>query len=168
MRSRVLLPLTLLVGSLIASDADEKFEALKADLKFFTDASCCELVSGVKSNDLAVFSSEVLKTLAAGMLNGAYDRTYRVAAYEAYPSPRELGKTLKLGDGFSRYENITGIYLEAGEHVVLVGKTAGKELALLIPEWMRKPAEGVEPTKDPNGWGLRKQKIALQEGVNVI
>ena len=89
-----------------------------------------------------------------------------MAAYEAYPSPRELGSSLKLGDGFSRYENITGIYLAAGEHVVLVGPTGGKELALLIPDWMRKPPEGVEPTKDPNGWGLHKQRIVLQEGVS--
>jgi hypothetical protein len=79
-----------------------------------------------------------------------------------------LDKALKLGDGFSRYENITGIYLEAGEHVVFVGNTGGKELALLIPDWMRKPAEGINPAKDPNGWGLRRQEIGLKEGVNLI
>ena len=46
------------------------------------------------------------------------------------------------------------------------GQRGGKELALLIPDWMRKPPEGVEPTKDPNGWGLHKQRIVLQEGVS--
>jgi hypothetical protein len=165
---RTILPLLLLAGVLVAAGAEEKAEALKADQKFFTDTSCSELKKGTKSRNLKSFKSELLKTVAAGLLNKTYDRTYRAASYEAYPSPRELGKTLKLGDGFSRYENITGICLEAGEHVVLVGKTGGKELSLLIPDWMHKPPEGVEPTKDPNGWGLRKQRIALQEGVNVI
>jgi hypothetical protein len=143
-------------------------EALRADRKFFTDASCSRLRPGVSSNDLADFKSDLLRMAAAGMLEGTYDITYRAAGYEAYPSPSALGRTLKLGDGFSRYENITGIYLEAGEHVVLVGATGGKDLWLLIPDWMRKPAAGVNPAKDPNGWGLRKQVLRLQEGVNAI
>jgi len=50
----------------------------------------------------------------------------------------------------------------------LVGKTHGKKISLLIPDWMRRPPEGVEPTKDPNGWGLKKQEIPLQEGVNLV
>lgn len=144
---QLILSLSLLAASLVAGVAEDKIEALQADLKFFTDASCQALNPGVKSNDLAAGRSELLPAVAARMLNGTYDRTYRVTAYEAYPSPRELGKTLKLGDGFSRYENITGIYLGPGEHVVLVGNTAGKDLALLIPDWMRKPAEGVSRPK---------------------
>ena len=143
--------------------------ALQADAKFFTDTSCDTLKPSLRTaKDLARFRSELLKSVAADMLTGKYDRTYRAASYEAYPSPRELSRTLKLGAGFSRYENITGMYLETGEHVVLVGKTGGKELSLLIPEWMRQPPEGIDPTKDPNGWGLRKQEIKLKEGVNVV
>jgi len=143
-------------------------EALKADMTFFSDPSCRQLKLNIQSKDLDDFKSDLLRTVAAGMLKGTYDTTYRAAEYEAYPSPRELGRTLKLGDGFSRYENITGICLDAGENVVFVGDTAGKELSLLIPNWMRKPAEGVKPTKDPNGWGLHKQRIALEEGANLI
>ena len=147
---------------------DNDIEARCADMKFFTEASCSRLNATVRSEDLTGFKSDLLKTVATAMLAGKYDKTCRAASYEAYPSPRELARTLKLGDGFSRYENITGIYLEAGEHVVLVGTTAGRELSLLIPDWMRKPAEGINPTKDPNGWGLHRQEIRLQEGVNVI
>ena len=143
-------------------------DAVESDMAFFTDASCSQLKTSVQATDLDRFKSPLLKTVAEAMLNGAYDKTYRAASYEAYPSPRALGQTLKLGDGFSRYENITGICLEAGEHVVFVSGAGGKELSLLIPDWMRKPAEGVEPTKDPNGWGLKRQRIALQEGPNVI
>ena len=165
---RFILSVSLSLWSLIACGAANDMEALKADMTFFTDASCSQLKTSVQLIDLDGFKSDLLKTVAAGMLNATYDKTYRAASYEAYPSPRELGNTLKLGDGFSRYENITGICLEAGEHVVFVGDTGGKELSLLIPDWMRKPAEGIDPAKDPNGWGLHKQRIALQEGVNVI
>ena len=165
---KIILLFPMLLGAMAARSAEDQTEALKADRKFFADASCRELKAGVSSNDLSGFQSDVLKTVATGLLSKTYDITYRAASYEAFPSPRELGKTLKLGDGFSRYENITGICLDAGEHVVFVGETAGKELALLIPDWMRKPPEGVEPTKDPNGWGLKKQRIALHEGMNVI
>ena len=33
---------------------------------------------------------------------------------------------------------------------------------------MRQPTLGYQPTKDPEGWGLKKQEILLHEGVNVI
>jgi hypothetical protein len=164
LRLSVLLLLCLSGAGSAAYDLD----ALRADSEFFTDASCRQLKRGVSAQDLAGFQSDLLRTVAAGLLEGTYDTTYRAADYEAYPSPSELGRTLKLGDGFSRYENITGIYLEAGEHVVLVGDTGGKDLWLLIPDWIRKPAAGINPAKDPNGWGLRKQVIELKEGVNLI
>jgi len=165
---RCILTVSFFLLSLTASGAETNMKAMKADMMFFTDASCSQLKDNVRLKDLDGFKSTLLKTVAAGMLKGTYDRTYRAASYEAYPSPRQLSKVLKLGNGFSRYENITGIYLAAGEHVVFVGDTGGKQLSLLIPEWMRKPAKGTNPAKDPNGWGLRKQKIGLGEGPNLI
>ncbi len=143
-------------------------EALTFDMRFFTDTSCSELRPDLGSSDLEKFKSELLRTVATALINRTYDKTYRAANYEAYPSSRELARMIKLGDGFSRYENITGVCLDEGENVVFVGPTGGKQLELLVPDWMRKPAEGVEPTKDPNGWGLHKQTISLREGVNII
>jgi len=165
---RFILYLFLSLWPLRACGAANDIEALQADMAFFTDTSCRQLKTGVQLKDLNDFKSDLLKNVAAGLLKATYDKTYRAANYEAYPSARALDRTLKLGDGFSRYENITGIYLEAGEHVVLVGSTGGKQLSLLIPNWMRKPAEGINPTKDPNGWGLKRRQIVLEEGVNVI
>jgi hypothetical protein len=140
----------------------------KSDARFFTDASFSTLKPGITAKDLPTFKSEVLKEVAAGLLDGTYDKAHRAAAYRAYPSPRQLGETLKLGDGFSRYENITGIHLNEGENVVFVGPMHGKRISLLLPDWMRKPSDGVEPTKDPNGWGLRRQEVELKEGWNVF
>ena len=165
---RFILAVVVLLRFSAVCHASHDVESLKADLKFFSDVSCSQLKTTVRLEDLARFKSELLRTVAAEMLGGTYSKTYRAASYDAYPSPRELGRTLKLGDGFSRYENITGICLNVGENVVLVGNSNGKKLSLLIPDWMRKPAEGIEPAKDPNGWGLHKQQIELQEGVNVI
>ncbi len=167
-RSIFILSIALSLWSPIAFGVANERESLEADATFFTNSSCSQLKTGVQLKDLVDFKSELLKKVAAEMLNATYDKTYRVASYEAYPSPRELGNTLKLGNGFSRYENMTGIYLKAGQQVVLVGNTGGKRLSLLIPDWMRKPAEGIKPSKDPNGWGLKKQEIPLDEGVNVI
>ena len=159
---QIVLSLLLSLWSFSACGAANDVEALQADMKFFTDSSCSQLTTGANLKDLDGFKSALLKKVAVGMLGGTYDKTYRAAKYEAYPSPRALDKALKLGDGLSRYENITGICLEAGEHVVLVGSTGGKELSLLIPDWMRKPA------KDSKGWGLHRQEIGLKEGVNLI
>ena len=150
------------------SDSEIDSSAIETDMTFFTDGSCSQLKKSVKRKDLEGFKSRLLKTVATGMLNAKYDMTYRAASYEAYASPKALSKILKLGNGFSRYENITGIYLDAGENVVFVGDTGGKKLSLLIPDWMRKPAEGIDPTKDPNGWGLKRQTVKLEPGLNVF
>jgi Peptidase M60, enhancin and enhancin-like/N-terminal domain of M60-like peptidases len=151
-----------------ASAGENTLEALQADLVHFTDATATQLKPGVNQATLAKFRSDWLAKTAAAILDGSYDREHRAASYHAYPSPRELGETLKLGDGFSRYENITGIHLEDGAHAVLVGDTGGREISLLLPDWMRMPPPGVEPTKDPAGWGLRCQRVVLKPGVNLI
>lgn len=142
--------------------------ALNADLKYFTDWSCTQLNEGVKARDLKNFKSPLLKQVASELLAGTYNTKYKAESYHAYPSNKALYAQTKLHNGFSNYENITGIYLEKGEAVVLVGDLHGRTIKLLIPDWMRKPAEGVKPTEDPNGWGLHKQEIPLHEGVNVI
>lgn len=138
------------------------------DLQFFKDPTCSKLKKSVKQDDLNRFQSPQLKSIAEQMLAGTFDPTYRVTEYEAYASPKELARTIKLGNGFSRYENITGMYLEEGDNIILVGDTKGKEISLMIPYWMRKPAEGIEPTKDPNGWGLHCEQAPLKPGINII
>jgi len=143
-------------------------EVVKADMAFFTDSSCSSLKPTVKLKSLGKFKSQLLKDIAGAILKKTYDKTYRAADYRAYPSPRELGKVLKLGSGFSRYENITGMHLEAGKNAVFVGDASGKRISLLIPEWMRTPPKGYNPWKDRGGWGLHKQRFELKAGLNVI
>jgi hypothetical protein len=165
---KVILSVSVLLCPLAAFGAEIDTKALEADMSFFIDGSCSKLKKDVKPDQLKGFKSELLKKVAAEMLNSKYDRTYRAAEYEAYLSNRALNKILKLGHGFSRYENITGIYLDAGQNVVFMGDTGGRKLSLLLPNWMRKPPKGVKPSKDPNGWGLKKQTVKLKTGLNVI
>ena len=157
-------PDVILAGSAAESEA----ETIKADMTFFTDSSCSQLKPEITKDNLDNIKSCLLKGIAETILEGSCNFAYRATEYKAYPSPKVLSETLKLGNGFSKYENITGMYLEAGENVVFVGDTGGKKISLLIPELMRKPAEGVKPSKDPKGWGLYKQTIKLKEGHNQI
>ena len=141
---------------------------IESDLQYFTSSDCSELKHNVKKRKLSKFKSDLMRDIASQMLSGKYDREYRTTEYEAYPSSKELMHTIKLGRSFSQYENMTGIYLEKGQNVVFVGDTQGKEIALWVPNFMRKPAKGIKPTKDPNGWGLKKQIIKLKEGINIF
>lgn len=158
--------LTLPLLSLASVFAANTPESIGNDLQLFKDASCTALKQDVK--DISAFQSDAMKELADKILAGNYKPDYLYAEYQAIPSPRQTGKNLRIGEGFSKYDNMTGVYLEKGQHVVLVGKTDGREISLLLPNLMRKPAEGVQPTKDPNGWGLHKKQIPLKEGINII
>lgn len=164
---KLLILLSLLIGtpSLFSQISETQ---VQNDLQYFKDPVGSKLKKGIKESDLSKFQTKEFRTLAQQMLSGEFNPEYRIAEYEAYASPNELARTIKLGNGFSQYENITGMYLEEGENIILVGDTKGKEIKLLIPYWMRKPAEGIEPTKDPEGWGLHCEKQELKPGINII
>jgi hypothetical protein len=168
MRTYILVFLTLLNTLSFAQSKGYSTSAIESDLKYFTDQSGMELNKEIKAKNLKRFKSPLMREVATGLLNGSYDKTYRAAEYEAYPSNESLSKSIKLHSGFSRYENMTGIFLEKGEAVVLVSDLQGRKVSLLIPEWMRQPTAGFKPTEDPNGWGLKKQEYPLKEGVNII
>ena len=152
----------------MAQTISHSTQAIEADTKYFSDWTCTQLGSKFKAKQLNEFRSPLMKQLASDIWNGNYNAAYKVQQYKAIPSNKVLENAVKLTDGFSRYENITGIYLEKGEAVVLVGDLHGRTISLLIPDWNRQPTPGYAPTKDPNGWDLKCQEIALHEGANVI
>src|SRR5690625_6231521 len=76
---------------------------------------------------------------------------------------------LSIGDGYIKNENITGIFLPKGEHIVLVdGIEKDKEVTLLIPNWDRRPPDEEDPSKDEKGWGIEREVFPLRNGVNMI
>lgn len=143
-------------------------QAISHDLCYFSDWSGSDLSSDFRKKDLKNFRSPLMQRLAEQLLAGTYESRYLLGSYRPVPSDKVLERKLKLYNGYSRYENITGVYLDEGEHVVLVGDLYGRRVGLLIPDWMRQPTPGYEPAQDPEGWGLKRQEIALHEGVNVI
>lgn len=157
------------VGISVSAQSDSySTQAITKDLDFFKDWTATELTGNFKSKQLDKFQSPLMKQLAIKMGKGDYQSQYKLHTYHAIPSTKVLEEKLKLSSGYSQYENITGIYLEQGENVVLVGDLHGRDISLLIPDWTRQPTLGFAPTKDPEGWGLKKQEISLHEGVNVI
>lgn len=111
--NRILPLLSLPLLSLAAAFAANTPEHIGNDLKLFKDSSCTSLKPDVK--DTSAFQSDAMKELAAKILAGHYKPDYLYAEYRALPSPRQTGKNLRIGDGFSKYDNMTGVYLEKGE-----------------------------------------------------
>ncbi len=142
--------------------------AVRADAKFFANELCSALPTDFKQENLTTLRTPVMRALAEALLAGKTKREYLLAEYEAYASPEALGRDLKLGSGFSRYENMTGVFLEKGRAVIFVKNAGNKKVSLLIPFFMRMPAPGIVPTKDPNGWGLHKKEIPLRDGLNIV
>lgn len=150
-----------------AQSAKELYDVYH-DLTFFETPLALRLKSGVDEDDITKIKNESLKKVASSLLKGEYNQSYRFSNYEAVLDPTVLGRQLGIGDGYSKYENVTGIYLPKGQHVVLVDGIKDQEVNLVVPHWLRKAPEGVDPTKDPNGWGLHKKTFALRNGVNLI
>ncbi|MDX9919709.1 MAG: M60 family metallopeptidase [Paludibacter sp.] len=139
------------------------------DLKVFETSLATSLKKNVSNAAIKKIKDERLRTLATALKAGTYQTEYRVAEYKAFLSPTMLGKQLRIGNGYSNYENITGIYLSKGKHLVMVENIAeGKNVELLLPNWNRRAPEGIETTKDPNGWGIIKKTFPLKNGINEI
>ena len=139
------------------------------DLSVFQDDLALKLKKGVTKTQLNKISDKSIREYALNTLAGNYDSAYKFATYKALLSPTILGQDLAIGDGYSKYENITGVYLPLGKHIIIVdGIQSNKDVKLIVPNWLRKAPDPKEPTKDPKGWGLEKQEFQLKNGVNVI
>lgn len=138
------------------------------DSKIFANLTATELRQGVDISDINKLRIPALKELALQLLEKRYDAGLKLANYEPYLNPEVLGRKMRIGDGFSKYEGITGIILEEGDNIVFVGETAGTDISLVIPDWTRKAPEGVKPEQDPAGWGLKSVSFPLHEGANLI
>lgn len=139
------------------------------DILIFKDKIATELSSKASNRKISKMSNPELKALAEALKDGSYSTDYRVATFEAMLHPDELGNQLQIGNGYSRYEGITGIYLEEGEQTILVdGIEEGSDVKLVVPDWNRRAPEGIKPTEDPLGWGIIKDEYEIANGVNVI
>lgn len=158
----------LLTSSLWGQSAKD-FKQAYQNLSVFEDALATKLKSGIKKKQIEAITDPNIQKLAFDILAGTDKNQYRLATYNALLSPNTLGHQLAIGDGYSKYENVTGVYLPIGKHVIIAeGIEEGKEVKLLVPNWMRKAPNPEEPTKDPKGWGIEKKEFTLRNGVNII
>lgn len=159
----------LLVGPSLFAQTAQDYKNAYNDLSIFEDGMATKLKKGVSKKHANQITNPTIKKVVDDMLTKKYDSSYRLNTYEALLSPNKLGRDLSIGDGYSKYENITGIYLPLGQHIILVdGIQEGKDIKLIVPNWLRKAPNPNEPTKDPRGWGLHKQEFTLRNGVNII
>ncbi|UIR54524.1 M60 family metallopeptidase [Sphingobacterium sp. SRCM116780] len=168
MKFMPLLVLTCAITTLKGQSAQDYANVYK-DLQVFETPLAEKLRKGIKKSDLAKIQNPQIKEVALSILQNKYDNHYRLANYSALLNPDALGGQLMIGDGYSKYENMTGIYLPIGRHIVSVDHIDGdKTIKLVIPNWNRHAPEGTDPTKDPKGWGIIKQEFKLRNGVNII
>jgi hypothetical protein len=161
--------ITFLGNSTACAQTESDLAKVKADLAVFDDALGLTLKKKVNKKSINAIANPKIKEVATAILANKYKPAYTYSTYKAILNPRTLGRDLSIGDGYSKYENVTGVYLEQGEHVVLVeGVAEGKDVKLFIPNWLRKAPNPEKPTEDPNGWGLHKQEFTLKNGVNII
>ena len=163
---------TLLIGAiqepyLYGERTEQSRTILEAEM-IFSNLTATQLKPGVNKKMINQISNPALLKLATELHNKTYKPSLRLANYQAYMSPKNLGLKYRIGDGFSNYEGITGIVLEVGVQPVFVGPTNGEHISLVVPNWARRAPEGVKPTEDPAGWGLHSKEFALHEGLNII
>ena len=152
-----------------AQNKDAEKEAIQKDLKIFESPMALSLKKKIKKKNIDKIQNISIKNIATQMLNNQYQSKYKMAHYEPYLTPTTLGKQLMIGDGYSKFEGITGIYLAKGKHIILVDAIPeNQKVQLIVPNWLRFPPDEKEPTKDPNGWGVKRKSFDLQNGVNII
>jgi hypothetical protein len=88
-------------------------------LTLFTDASCSELKPDVRQADIDACPSRFFKNMASSMQAGSYPRSFRIAAYSAYPDPAEDAAKNKTNKR-SRFDNPTGIAVNKGDTLVML------------------------------------------------
>lgn len=116
-------------------------------LEYFTDESYSELKEGVTEEQIDAIENEFFRNLASDIFTGDYDTKYRAATYKPYPHPDVDAKRFRTST-YSLNDNVTGMYFEAGEHVVFVNETYGVPVSLRVIDYQ--PDENKAP--DSSGW----------------
>lgn len=105
--------------------------AIEGLLDIFTDELCTELKPEVTQAHIDAFKDPFFKPIAQSMLDGTYQKEFRIQTYKPYRTINSLSKELKIS-GYNPFENPTGIYFDQGETVLLVGNTQQENVELQI------------------------------------
>lgn len=101
----------------------------------FADPLLTKLKRRTSEKDIASCPDADLRALATQLHRKEYAQKFRVADFEPVYSPDALGRLLHIGNGYSRYQHVTGMVLGPGRHIVVVeGLKEGSPLALRVSE----------------------------------
>jgi len=98
--------------------------------EYFSDLSFSELKSTVTRNQLKNISNDFIRNMAYAIYDGVYERE-RIGDYTTYAEPSIIAshnKTNRMGS----YDNMTGIYVRAGEDLVVFVNETQTDLVLRI------------------------------------
>lgn len=116
-------------------------------LSIFTDESYSVLRDEVTEEDIDAIENEFFRNLASDIYSGDYDTKYRAATYKPYPHPDVDAKKFRTST-YTLNDNVTGMYFEAGDHVVFVEETYGVNLSLRVLDYQ--PDDSM--AEDAPGW----------------
>ncbi|MBQ1254113.1 MAG: M60 family metallopeptidase [Alistipes sp.] len=106
------------------------------ELDIFTDFSCAELRDDVTKEQIDAIENDFFRDLALYIYSGDFDPKYRAAYYEPYPHPDVDAKRFRTS-GYSLFDNVTGMYFEAGEHIVFVDETYDTPVSISVVDYIR-------------------------------
>lgn len=131
-------------------------------LTVFKDITCCEVrddVTDEKINALPGFFANLASVLRDGTLS-EWEKGFRIRDYESYSHVEEWAEKL-MTKKYSNLDNITGIYANAGEEVILlVGDTHGHSISV---QCIGESGNAGAAQTDASG-----ETFFLQKGVNKI
>ena len=113
----------------------------------------------------SISDNNYFKNYAKQIYDGSYNKNFRVQEYKAYPNPRDIANRLKIFAP-SRASNVTGIYLEKGDEILVI---SNQNLELLQVDYW--PRDEDDPTVfDPKVNPLEDQQTyyQLNKGINTI
>ncbi len=165
----IALIVSLISATSLYGQSAKDYQQVYDQLSIFEDPLARSLKKGIGKKQINKIADSSIRALAQKIFAKEYQPKYTYATYNAIYSPWQLGADLSIGSGYSKYENMTGVYLPLGKHIVMVdGIEAGKEVKLIIPNWLRKAPNPDKPTEDPKGWGIESQEFILKNGANII
>ena len=124
------------------------------ELDIFTDLSCAELRDDITKEQIDAIENDFFRDLALYIYSGDFDPKYRAAYYDPYPHPDVDAKLFRTG-GYSLFDNVTGMYFEEGEQVVLVDETYDIPVSISVVNYMEPDTHDVYLL----GKGLNKLNI---------
>lgn len=130
--------------------------------KLFSDKLFTRLKRGTTKQKIQSCRVPELRELAYAVRKGDYDTRFRVNNFKPLYTPETLGRLLHIGNGYSRFQQVTGIVIAPGKNVVIVdGLRDGAPLNLKV-------ADLYAPDQGTADWSLHSESYALHNGVNII